>query len=158
GTFDVTIVEIEGTLFKAVATDGDVYLGGKDWDAKLIDIACDRFITAHHLDPRTHPTSLQELSFAVELAKKTLSERPKAKLVVNHLGRRMMVEIGREEFEEKTAALVARTRTTTEIVMRQAGLKWSEIDQILLVGGATRMPMIERMLTELSGKPPSHAV
>ena len=158
GTFDVTIVEIQGTLFKALATDGDVYLGGKDWDARLIELACDRFITTHSQDPRTHPGSLQELSIAVEVAKKTLSERPRAKLVINHLGTRMMVEITREEFEEKTAALVARTRTTAEIVVRQAGLTWSDLDQILLVGGSTRMPMIDRMLQEMSGKPPSHAV
>jgi molecular chaperone DnaK len=158
GTFDVTIVQIKGTHFKALATDGDVFLGGKDWDDKLVDLVCDRFITTHQQDPRTNPASRQELSLAVEVAKKTLSERPRAKLVVNHLGTRLMVEITREEFEEKTAPLLARTKGTTEIVIRQAGLKWSEIDQILLVGGATRMPMIERMLTELSGKAPSHAV
>jgi molecular chaperone DnaK len=158
GTFDVTIVEIQGNSFKALATDGDVSLGGKDWDEQVINIAAEEFRHHHREDPRTNPASLQELWIAVELAKKTLTERPRASLYVNHLGTRLKVEITREQFEEATAALLARTRTTTEIVVRQAGLSWADIDKVLLVGGSTRMPMVPRMLEELSGKKPERSV
>jgi molecular chaperone DnaK len=158
GTFDVTIVEIQGKSFKALATDGDVCLGGKDWDEQLITIAAEAFIHQHREDPRTNPSSLQELWIAVEVAKKTLTERPKTSLYVNHLGTRLKVEVTREQFEEATAALLARTRTTTEIVVRQAGLSWADIDKVLLVGGSTRMPVVPHMLEELSGKKPERSV
>jgi molecular chaperone DnaK len=158
GTFDVTIVEIQGTEFKALATDGDVGLGGREWDEKLIDIAAERFRQQFREDPRDNPVSLQELWLAAESAKRTLTERPKAALFVNHLGSRLKVEVTRGEFEDATAALVKRTRLTTEIVVREAALTWPQIDRVLLVGGSTRMPMIARMLEELSGKPPDRSI
>ncbi len=158
GTFDVTIVEILGNAFKAIATDGDVALGGKDWDKVLIDIAAERFVQAHREDPRENPASLQDLWLAAETAKKTLSERPKAALIVNHLGTRLKVDITRQEFEDATAALLGRTRTTTEIVVRQAGMQWAAIDKVLLVGGSTRMPMVVRMLETMTGKPPDRSI
>lgn len=158
GTFDVTIVEIQGTSFKAIATDGDVALGGKDWDEKLIEIAADQFVTQHREDPRQNPISLQEMWLAAELCKKTLTERPKAAMFVNHLGTRMKIDISREQFEDATAALLGRTRTTTEIVVRQAGLNWGAIDKVLLVGGSSRMPQVARMIQELTGKPPERSV
>jgi molecular chaperone DnaK len=158
GTFDVTIVEILGADFKALATDGDVSLGGKDWDAELVGVAAERFRRQYREDPRDNPCSLQELSLSAEAAKRTLSERKKATLYVNHLGTRLKVEVTREEFEEATAALLERTRMTTEIVVRQAGLTWTDIDRVLLVGGSTRMPMIRQMLRELSGKDPEASI
>jgi len=158
GTFDVTIVEIQGTSFKAIATDGDVALGGKDWDEKLIEIASEQFVTQHREDPRQNPVSLQEMWLSAETCKKTLTERPKAAMFVNHLGTRMKIDITREQFEDATAALLGRTRTTTEIVVRQAGLNWGSIDKVLLVGGSTRMPQVARMLQELTGKPPERSV
>ncbi len=154
GTFDVTIVEIQGTAFKALATDGDVQLGGKDWDDRLVNLAAERFRQQSGGDPREDPLSLQELWLAAEAAKRTLTERKKAALHVNHQGHRQKIEVTREEFEEVTAALTERTRMTTEIVVRQAGLAWSAIDRVLLVGGSTRMPMIRRMLKERTGKEP----
>jgi molecular chaperone DnaK len=158
GTFDVTILEINGTEFKALATDGDVGLGGKDWDEKLIQIAAERFREQFREDPRDNPVSLQELWLAAESAKRTLTERPKAAIFVNHLGSRLKVEVSRAEFEEATAALVERTRLTTEIVVREAGLTWADIDRVLLVGGSTRMPMIGRMLENLTGKTPDRSI
>jgi molecular chaperone DnaK len=158
GTFDVTILEIVGTHFKALATDGDVCLGGKDWDARLIDIAAESFKHQFREDPRQNPTSLQELSIAAEAAKRTLTERRKAAIFVNHLGSRLKLEVTREQFEEATAALLERTRMTAELVVRQAGLSWDRIDRVLLVGGSTRMPMVIRMLEELSGKMPERSV
>lgn len=158
GTFDVTIVEIQGTSFQALATDGDVYLGGKDWDQKLLDIAAERFRQQHGQDPRLQPSSLQELWQATEAAKRTLTERSKASLFVNCAGQRLKVEVTKQEFEEATAGLLERTRMTTEIVVRQAGLEWRDIDRVLLVGGSTRMPMVINMLQELTGKPPDRSL
>ncbi len=152
GTFDVTIVDMSGQTFKAIATDGDVQLGGKDWDEKLIELVAERFRKAHGVDPRTNAESLQDLSIAAEHAKRTLSERSKTTVIVNHEGTRFKTEVTRAEFNEATAPLVLRTRTTTEIVLLQAGLTWSDIDKVLLVGGSTRMPMIAEMLRDLTGK------
>jgi molecular chaperone DnaK len=154
GTFDVTIVEIRGPDFKALATDGDVQLGGKDWDEQLMNLAAERFRPHVREDLRENPFARQELWLGAELAKRTLTERKKALIHVNHSGNRLKVEVTREEFEEATAALLERTRLTTEIVVRQAGLGWPEIDRVLLVGGSTRMPMVRRMLRELTDKAP----
>jgi molecular chaperone DnaK len=158
GTFDVTIVEIGKSDFRALATDGDVYLGGRDWDERLVKIAAERFRSQFRDDPRDNPSSAQELWLAAETAKRTLTERPKATLSVNHLGSRCKIEVSRDEFEQASADLVERTRLTTEIVIRQAGLTLAEIERVLLVGGATRMPMIVRMLVELTGKVPERSI
>ena len=158
GTFDVTIVEIQGKHFKALATDGDVCLGGKDWDEKLMEIAAQRFRQQVREDPRDNPVSLQELSLAAEAAKRTLTERKRAALFVNHLGSRLKVEVSREEFEDVTAPLLERTRLTSELVVRQAGLTWQALDRVLLVGGSTPMPMVPRMLEQLTGKVPDRSI
>ena len=158
GTFDVTVVEMNSQSFKAVATDGDVRLGGKDWDEKLIEIAAAQLVQATGEDPRRDPETLQEMWIAAETAKRTLSERTKATMYVNYQGKRHKVEVTREEFEEATGPLVLRTRTTAEIVVLQAGLTWQEIDRVVVVGGATRMPMIARMLAELAGRGIDHSV
>jgi molecular chaperone DnaK len=152
GTFDVTVVEMQGQSFKALATDGDVRLGGKDWDEKLVEIAAERLRGELGQDPRQSPDTLQDMWLAAESTKRTLSERLKATMFVNHAGRRLKVEITRQEFEEATAPLVLRTSTTADIVVMQAGLTWQDIDRVLVVGGSTRMPMIHRMLEELAGR------
>jgi molecular chaperone DnaK len=158
GTFDVTVVEMSSQSFKAIATDGDVRLGGKDWDEKLVEIAAERLTAGLGEDPRRHPETLQEMWIAAEAAKKTLSERPKATMYVNHEGKRHKVEVTREEFEDATAPLVLRTRTTAEIVVLQAGLTWPQINRVVVVGGSTRMPMITRMLAGLAGRNVDHSV
>ncbi|MGH7136652.1 MAG: Hsp70 family protein, partial [Pirellulales bacterium] len=158
GTFDVTVVEMTNQSFKAIATDGDVRLGGKDWDEKLVEMAATRLMYQIGDDPRDDPESLQEMWIAAEAAKKTLSERSKASMYVNYQGKRHKVEVTREEFEEATGPLVLRTRTTSEIVVMQAGLKWNEIDRVVVVGGSTRMPMIKHMLAELAGRSIDHSV
>ena len=137
-----------------IATDGDVLLGGKDWDEALVEIVAERLAAEAGEDPRDDPAILQDLRQAAEAGKKTLSERAKATLYVPLRNGRRKVEVTREEFEEATAALLGRTRATTEIVALQAGVSWAEIDKVLLVGGSTRMPMVARMLEELSGQAP----
>jgi molecular chaperone DnaK len=158
GTFDVTIVAIQRNTFKALATDGDVHLGGKDWDEKLVEIAADQFRHQFREDPRDHPASRQGLWLAAENAKRSLTERTKVNLCVHHLGTSWKVEVTRQQFEQATQPLLERTRMTTEIVVRQAGLSFSDLDRILLVGGATRMPMVVRMLEELTGKTPDRSI
>lgn len=158
GTFDVTIVELAGLSFRALATDGDVRLGGKDWDEKLADLLAERFRTEQGTDPRANPESLAELFQAAENAKKALTERQKTAVVVQHAGRRARLEVSRTDFEAATAALLLRTRTTTELVVQEAGLDWPQIDRVLLVGGSTRMPAVGQMLAELSGRAPDRSV
>ena len=154
GTFDVTIVRIEGDDFRAIATDGDVLLGGKDWDEALADILAEKVKAQSGEDPRDDPAAHQDLRLAAEGAKKTLSERTRATVYVNTRTGRKKAEVTREEFEEATAPLLGRTRATTEIVAMQAELSWAQVDKVLLVGGSTRMPAVARMLEELTGKPP----
>jgi molecular chaperone DnaK len=154
GTFDVTIVELSPGRVRAMATEGDVRLGGRDWDGHLADLAAARAAAAHGADPRERPDTLHELLAAAEAAKRTLSARPRADLRFRDGAAPRRVEVTRDEFERATAGLLGRTRATTQIVLREAGLDWSGIDRVLLVGGATRMPMVARMLRELSGRAP----
>lgn len=158
GTFDVTVVELSGQSFRAIATDGDVRLGGKDWDEKLVEMAAARLQGQLGEDPRQCAATLYDLWQAAETAKRTLSERLKATMFINHRGRRLKVELTRQEFEEATAPLVARTATTADIVVMQAGLTWQQIDRVLVVGGSTRMPMVGRMLEGLAGRAVDHSV
>ena len=158
GTFDVTVMEVGGDHFRAVATDGDVRLGGRDWDEKLVGIVADRFRAEHREDPRQNPESLYDLYRAAEGAKRTLSERDRATVVVAHVGTRFRTAVTRPEFEEATRPLLERTRATTEIVLLQSGLSWADIDRVLLVGGSSRMPAVGRMLRELTGREPDRSV
>jgi len=157
GTFDVTILDVEGDTLRTVATDGDVLLGGRDFDERLFDRVADRFVAEHGLDPRSDPHDAAQLWLDVQEAKHALSERHKTMIVCRHQGIRMRQEITREEFEELTQDLLGRTEATTELVVRQAGLTWDQIDRVLLVGGSTRMPMVVDMLRRISGQQPDRS-
>jgi molecular chaperone DnaK len=152
GTFDVTILELAGNQFRTLATDGDVLLGGKDFDERLVNYIAEQFIAAQGVDPRSDPQDAAQLWIDAQDAKHTLTERTKANVVCIHAGIRMRIEVTRETFEELTRDLVERTETTTSLVIKQAGLTWPQIDRILLVGGSGRMPMIGRMLRSVTGK------
>jgi molecular chaperone DnaK len=154
GTFDVTILEIEGSRFRAVATDGDVLLGGKDFDERLVNHLARQFADAHGADPRSDLQDAAQLWLDAQEAKHALSERSKTTVVCFHAGIRMRVEVTRSQFEDMICDLVERTETTTSLVVRQAGLDWPQIDRVLLVGGSSRIPMIAHMLHRLTGKPP----
>jgi molecular chaperone DnaK len=158
GTFDVTLMEIRGSEFLALATDGDVALGGYDWDQRLADMAARAFEREHGLDLRESPAAAGKLWRECEDAKRTLSARPKAPIVAEHRGKVTRVEITREQFEEATLDLLDRTRFTCVQTLRAAGLDWSDLDRVLLVGGSTRMPMVRAMLQEVSGRPPDASV
>ena len=157
GTFDVTILEIEGTRFHALATDGDVRLGGKDFDERLVNHLAQTFADAHGVDPRSDAQDAAQLWTEAQEVKQALSERNKASAVCFHAGIRMRIEVTRDKFEELIRDLVERTRTTTSLVVRQAGMEWSEIDRVLLVGGSSRVPMVRNMLAQLSGKEPDRS-
>ena len=159
GTFDVTVLQIRDRQFKTLVTDGDVRLGGRDWDRRIIDHAAAGYLAEHPGDdPRDDPVTLQSLFQQAEEAKRSLSERAKTKLVYAHHGHRVSLELSRGEFESLTADLLERTRVTTRLVLSEAGLEWQEVDKLLLSGGSTRMPQVARMLRELSGQEPDRSI
>jgi len=158
GTFDVTVMEIRGEEFLALATDGDVQLGGQDFDQRLVDHVAEQFIRTHKLDPREDPNTAGRLWRECEDAKRTLSARMKANVSCDYKGHAVRVEITREKFEELTHDLLDRTQFTTRQTLQAAGLDWKDIDHVLLVGGSTRMPAVSRMLRELAGKDPDGSV
>ena len=158
GTFDVTIMEIRGRAFITLATDGDVQLGGYEWDQRLVDLVAEQFIREHGLDPRDDISAAGKLWRECEDAKRTLSARSKAAVTCDFQGKSARVEIAREQFEEGCQDLVDRTRFTTVQTLSAAGLEWDDLDRVLLVGGSTRMPMIHQMLKEVSGKTPDSSV
>jgi molecular chaperone DnaK len=158
GTFDVTILEISGTQFRALATDGDVQLGGHDFDERLVHHLAERFRQEHGVDPRSDPQDAAQLWLDAVEAKHSLSERAKTTVVCFHAGIRLRLEVSRVQFDEMNRDLLDRTETTTTLVLKEAGLKWDQVDRVLLVGGATRMPMVVEMLRRLTGKEPDRSV
>ncbi len=158
GTFDVTVMELGGRDFIALATDGDVHLGGRDWDQRLVDFVAEEFIRKYALDPREDPNVEGQLLRECEEAKRTLSTRHRASLTCQYRGQSVRLEVTREQFEEMTLDLLERTSFTTRQTLQAAGLGWQDIDRILLVGGSTRMPAVQRMLRELSGREPDRSV
>jgi len=159
GTFDVTVMQIRDRQFKTVVTDGDVRLGGRDWDQRIVDHAAARFLAERPGDdPRADPLTLQTLYKEAEAAKRTLSERSKTQLVYSHQGRQMGLCLSRAEFEALSADLLERTRVTTKLVLNEAGLEWQDVDKLLLSGGSSRMPQVAQMLRELSGLEPDKSM
>jgi molecular chaperone DnaK len=158
GTFDVTLLAMKRGDLRTLATDGDVRLGGRDWDMRLVDLAAEAFIREHREDPRQNPASLQRLLAEVEEAKRTLSARQNATIRVDHTGSSATAKVTREQFEQITADLLERTAYTTRQLIATAGLTWQQVDRVLLVGGSTRMPMVARMLEQLTGIKPDQRV
>ncbi len=154
GTFDVTIMRIEGHVVRMIATDGDVQLGGKDWDQRIIDYAAEDFLARHGMDPRESPETYQELLTHAEQAKIRLSKLEETRLVVNCGGMRDTIELTREKFDELTADLLAQTETTLRLTVEEAGMNFKDINECLLVGGSTRMKSVHEMFERLTGKPP----
>ncbi|GAB6187188.1 Hsp70 family protein [Thermopirellula anaerolimosa] len=158
GTFDVTVMEIRGREYITLAIDGDVRLGGWDWDQRLVDLAAEAFIRRHGIDPREDPRGWGKLWRECEEAKRSLSARQRVLVPFEYQGKSAEIELTRSAFEEATKDLLDRTRFTTVQALKAAGLHWQEIDRVLLVGGSSRMPMVRSMLRELSGKEPESVV
>jgi molecular chaperone DnaK len=158
GTFDVTVMRAEGTVFTTLATDGDAQLGGRDWDDRLLDLVAERFVQQQGDDFRSDEEAVARLRQLCEEAKRTLSAREKATVLCDYGGRAAKIEISRNEFEASTADLLDRTRFTAQQTLKAAGLNWNEIDTVLAVGGSTRMPMVGRMLKKLTDHEPDSSI
>lgn len=158
GTFDVTLMEIEGDRFNTLGTDGDFKLGGKDWDQRLVDWVAEEFIRRFGCDPREDENANGKLWRECEEAKRTLTSRTKATISCDFRGNWVRLDVTRQQFEDITRDLLERTSFTTNAVIRDAELTWGDIDRVLLVGGSSRMPMVSNMLAELSGKAPDNSL
>ncbi len=158
GTFDVTLLNLATRDIRTLATDGDVQLGGHDWDLRLLDHVAETFKSRYGDDPRESPFSYNRLLAACVEAKHTLSARQKAKVRVEHGGRSEDIEVGRAKFEELTADLLERTAYTCRQLVSTARMDWSQVHRVILVGGSTRMPMVSRMIQQLTGRQPDHTV
>jgi len=155
GTFDVTAIRMHGQEITVLATAGDVRLGGREWDERLVNYMADCFIKEYKSDPRLDPVSAQALLLAAEECKKVLSTRRQTHYAINHAGRTFTGEVTRETFEELTADLLYRTENRLLRVLKQAHLSWDRVDEILPVGGSTRMPQVLNMLRRAAGKAPN---
>jgi molecular chaperone DnaK len=153
GTFDVTIMRIEGHGIQMIATNGDHRLGGKDWDDVIVNHVAEEFDRAHGENPLLDLQSYQDLQSRALAGKIQLSSRPRTAIVHSHNGKSVKVELTREEFELKTRHLVEKCKTICEMVLQEAGMEWSGIDKVLMVGGMTRMPMVRDMVATLSKVP-----
>ncbi|MFQ5731790.1 MAG: Hsp70 family protein [Planctomycetaceae bacterium] len=158
GTFDVTVVAYTPTHFRVLATDGDVMLGGLDWSRRLLDHMAEQFQRKFGEDPRKDPEA--QLSFMQECedAKRELSDKPQVPVTVYHKGNTLTVALTRGDFERMTADLLQRTKDTTELVLRQAGVDVKQLDELVMVGGSTIMPVVEQMLRSVCNREPSREV
>lgn len=158
GTFDATLLRLALGDIRTLATDGDVQLGGYDWDMRLLNYVADTFRNSFGCDPRDDPLSWQRLYENVVEAKHTLSVRARTTVHVEHAGLCADIPVSRDELEQLTADLLERTAYTTRQLMAAAKMSWPDLNRILLVGGSTRMPCVTRMLRELTGLEPDHTV
>jgi molecular chaperone DnaK len=155
GTFDVTVLRIEGNNLTVLATDGDVQLGGKDWDMKLLNAAAVAFKSKHGADPRHDEHIFQQMLVAAEDCKRALSARDKARMGITFAGKPVNIDVTRQQFEELTADLLYRTESRIARVIQAAGLAWSEVDEVLTVGGSTRMPQVIKLLERVTTRKPN---
>jgi molecular chaperone DnaK len=151
GTFDVTLMEIEGTKYKAVATAGDVYLGGIDWDERLVIHLAEAFQLEHSVDLFGDPVARQMLLQKAAEAKHSLSTRESVTVFVSYEGKRLKHEVTRATFEELTGDLLDRTMMTVNKLLREASIEFKDLTRMLLVGGSTRMPAVTQLLERESG-------
>ncbi len=154
GTFDVTVMDIRPGSLKTLASDGNAELGGKDWDDRLLNYVSEHFIERFGDDPRDDPNPYQELYERILEAKLALSSRSNVRIPVNYRGHWMFVDVDEPLFRDLCQDLLDQCRDTCNIVMEKAGIGWEKLDEILLVGGATRMPMIRNMISDMSGLSP----
>jgi molecular chaperone DnaK len=159
GTFDVTVLEVKaGVEYRTLATDGEMRLGGHDWDDRLRGWLAERFRALTGVEPLTSTRGQAEFLRHARTVKHALSLKVRATIPCSFGGKSAVVEATRETFERLTADLLERTRTTTELALAQAKLKWQDLDRVLLTGGSTRMPCVGRMLEELTGRTPDRTL
>ena len=164
GTFDVSILEAGDGVFEVKATSGDTHLGGDDYDRRIVDQVADDFQREQGIDLRQDAQSLQRLVEAAEKAKQELSTVPQTQISLpfitadQHGPKHLDHTLTRAQFEDLTADLTARCVPPFKQALRDAGIEAGAIDEVVLVGGATRMPAIVDLVTRLSGKEPDQSV
>jgi molecular chaperone DnaK len=164
GTFDISILEVGDNVVEVKSTNGDTHLGGDDVDQVLIDWMTAAFKTAHGLDISKDKMVLQRLKDAAEKAKIELSTAQNTEvnlpfLTADASGPKHLVEsLSRAQFERMIDSVIERTLTPCRKAIKDAGVRSSEIDEIILVGGSTRIPLVQKKVKELFGKAASHAV
>ena len=152
GTFDVTIVRISKGNIEVVGTNGNHILGGKDWDAAIVKFVCDKFYNEFDVDPRDDLPTKNELIVAAEGYKKTLSIAESVTIPVNYEGCSERYTLTRDEFESMTEHLMNATKDVMEELINSLGMQWTDIDEILLCGGSTRMPGVAKFLKDYTGR------
>jgi molecular chaperone DnaK len=158
GTFDVSVLEIGEGVFEVKATHGDTHLGGDDWDERIIDWLVTGFKNDHGVDLGKDPMALTRLREAAEKAKIELSSVQETEINLPFITAtadgpiHLLKKLTRAEFEQMTEDLVARTRAPFEQAVKDAGVTVDKIDHVILVGGSTRMPAVQTLVTQLAGK------
>ena len=164
GTFDVSILDLGGGVYEVVATNGDNGLGGDDWDQAIIDYLADEFEAEHGIDLREDRQALQRLKDAAEEAKIELSNRKETTVTLPFIAaddsgpKDLEQTMTRAKFESLTSDLIERTVGPTQQALQDAGYDQSDIDEVLLVGGSTRMPQVREQVEELTGQEPRKSV
>ena len=164
GTFDVSILEISEGVFEVKSTSGDSKLGGDDWDQRIMDWIIGKFKSSTGIDLSNDNMAIQRIQEGAEKAKIELSSTTETEinlpfLTANDSGPQHLVEkLSRSEFEKITADLVERTKAPVENALKDAGMSYSDIDHIILVGGSTRMPSVQELVKSLTGKDPHKGV
>ena len=164
GTFDVSIIEIEDGTFTVLATGGDTHLGGDDFDQRIVEYAVAEFKKSDRIDLSRDPAAMGRLKEEAEKAKKELSAAPSAQLNLPFIAvgkdgpHHLDISLSRPQFEMMTGDLLARTVAPVQNALRDAGISASQLGKVLLVGGSTRMPAVERQVKELLGCEPSHSL
>lgn len=164
GTFDVSVLELGDGVFEVKSTNGDTHLGGDDFDGRLINFLADEFKREESIDLRKDAMAMQRLKDAAEKAKIELSGSTKTNvnlpfITADQSGpKHLNIDITRSKFEQLVDDLVKRTLAPCENALKDAGLSKSEIDQVILVGGSTRIPAIQEIVKNFFGKDPSKGV
>ncbi len=160
GTFDVTVLKLADGVYEVLATSGDTWLGGEDFDYRVVDHLADAFQARTGSDLRTDRNALQRLKDAAERAKCDLSFSDRTNIVVPHLfgGKNLETLLTRTTLESLTADLITRCIDITRGAVADAGLPLSEVDEVVLVGGQTRMPRVREAVSGLFGREPSRSV
>ncbi len=157
GTFDVTVMRFNSDSITVIGTAGDRKLGGYDFDKKIIDAVIES-AAEQGLDINSDPTARQDLQLKAEIAKKSLSAKDKTNIMLNISGRPFKYTLTREDFEEMAEPLLYKSVSSMENACDEAGIEYSDLDKILLVGGSTRMPLVRGAIKEETGIEPSSEV
>ena len=164
GTFDVSVLDVGEGVIEVKSTNGDTHLGGDDWDQRIVNWAADEFKKEQGIDLRKDRQALQRLRETAEKAKIELSTVLETEINLPYITadangpKHLQLKLSRAKFEQMTEDLLERCRTPFEAALKDAGLKASELHEVVLVGGSTRMPMVQNLVQSLTGKDPNKGV